>query len=62
VIDASRSPVPAWKRVLRFLAVAILIAAVGLLIWTKDLHHRLLNQAPKSHPAAVVLHRTGGEK
>jgi hypothetical protein len=53
VIDASRGPTPLWKRTLRFAILLVLIVAVGLLIWTGELHHSI-GASRAHHPAALV--------
>ena len=51
MIDATRGPMPAWKRYGLFVVVAALVLAAGAMIWTKELHHSL-PLLSKSKPAA----------
>lgn len=52
MIDSTRSPVPAWKRLGLIVLVAVLVIAVGYFIWTKDLHHSTSPSA--GSPAATA--------
>jgi hypothetical protein len=51
MIDASKSPLPAWKRYGLILVVAALLVAAAGVIWTKELHHSIPGVS-KSKPAA----------
>jgi hypothetical protein len=53
MIDASRSPRPAWKRYGTFLLLVAVIAVAAVVIWKKELHHNSPASAPQV-PAAVV--------
>ena len=48
MIDATKSPVPAWKRLGLIVLLAVLVLAAGYVIWTKELHH---STSPASSPA-----------
>jgi len=52
MIDASRSPRPAWKRVGTLLTVLAFILVLTWVIWVKELHHSKLHMpfAPSSSP------------
>ncbi len=39
MIDASKSPVPAWKRYLTIALLAVLVLAAAYVIYTKEIHH-----------------------
>lgn len=41
MIDSTRSPVLPWKRRVRFVTLLSAIVALGLFIWTQELHYRL---------------------
>ena len=49
-IDATKSPSPAWQRKAMMAVLAVLVAVVGYLVWTKDLHH----SAPASSAPAAA--------
>jgi hypothetical protein len=51
MIDASKSPMPTWKRYGLLLLIAALVVVAGAMIWTKELHHSL-PLISKSKPAA----------
>jgi hypothetical protein len=51
MIDATKSPLPTWKRYALLLLIAALVVAAGAMIWTKELHHSL-PLVSKSKPAA----------
>ncbi len=53
-IDATKSPTPVWQRRTIAVLLAVLLAAVGYLVWTKELHHSApaAAPAPASAPAA----------
>ena len=59
VVDSSRSPIPSWKRAVRMLLLAAVIVVIGLLIWTKELHHPLTGSGHKSQGAALVQPYSG---
>ncbi len=50
MIDATKSPLPAWKRYGLIVLVAVLVVAGAGMIWTKELHHSLPGLS-KSKPA-----------
>ncbi len=52
MIDATKSPLPTWKRYGLFALVAALVVAAGAMIWTKELHHSMPGLS-KSKPAGV---------
>jgi hypothetical protein len=53
MIDATRSPRPAWRRSVNFLLVGAMIAAVGNFIWSKELHHHHPKPAHTARAAAA---------
>jgi hypothetical protein len=52
MIDATKSPLPTWKRYGLIVLVAALVVVAGAMIWTKELHHSLPGIS-KSKPAAT---------
>jgi hypothetical protein len=52
MIDATKSPLPTWKRYGLFVLIAALVIVAGAAIWTKELHHSLPGIS-KSKPAAT---------
>lgn len=50
-VDATKSPTPAWQRKAVAAVLAVLVAAVAYVVWTKDLHHTA--PAASSPPAAT---------
>ena len=53
MIDATKGPVPAWKRYGLIVLVAVLVVAGAGMIWTKELHHSIPGLS-KSKPAATA--------
>jgi hypothetical protein len=51
MIDATKSPLPAWKRYGLIILVAALVVVAAGMIWTKELHHSIPGIS-KSKPAA----------
>jgi hypothetical protein len=51
MIDASKSPLPTWKRYGLLLLIGVLVVVAGAMVWTKELHHSL-PLISKSKPAA----------
>jgi hypothetical protein len=51
MIDATKSPMPTWKRYGLFVLMAALVLVAGATIWTKELHHSIPGLS-KSKPAA----------
>ncbi len=51
MIDATKSPLPTWKRYGLFLLVGVLVVVAAGVIWTKELHHSIPGIS-KSKPAA----------
>jgi hypothetical protein len=51
MIDATKSPLPTWKRYGLFVLVAVLVVVAAGVIWTKELHHSIPGIS-KSKPAA----------
>jgi len=51
MIDATKSPMPTWKRYGLLVLIAALVVVAGAMIWTKELHHSLPILS-KSKPAA----------
>lgn len=71
MIDASKSPLPAWKRYVIASLLTVLIAVAGYVVWTKELHHTstsaspttsavVTNPAPKHAPVAPSTTIPGG--
>jgi hypothetical protein len=56
MIDASRSPRPAWKRYGIFLLLVALIAVAAFVIWKKELHHSSPAAAPPTPARTVPAH------
>jgi len=54
MIDASRSPRPAWKRYGTIVLLAALIAVAVLVVWTKELHHGSASTASAGAPAVAT--------
>lgn len=54
MIDASRSPMPTWKRYGTFVLLAVLIVVAGYVIWTKELHKKSSSPPSSSPPAATT--------
>lgn len=52
MIDSTKSPVPAWKRLGLIVLLAVLVLAAGYVIWTKELHH---STSPASSPAPASV-------
>ena len=52
MIDASKSPMPAWRRYLTAVFLTVLIAAAGYVVWVKELHPS--SPATSSPPAAAA--------
>jgi hypothetical protein len=57
MIDATKSPLPTWKRYGLLVLIAALVLVAGAMIWTKELHHSL-PVLSKSKPAASATHTT----
>ncbi len=57
MIDASASPIPAWKRYGTIVLVAALIVVVGFFVWNKELHHTS-SAPPPPAPAAHSISTT----
>lgn len=43
MIDATRSPRPAWKRVATAVALIVAIVLAVWIIWIKELHHQSIH-------------------
>lgn len=50
MIDASKSPVPAWKRYATMALLTVLILVAGYVVYTKELH----KGSPTSKPAPAT--------
>lgn len=57
MIDATKSPLPTWKRYGLFILVAALLVVAAGAIWTKELHHSIPG-ITKSKPAASAPAQT----
>lgn len=53
MIDATKGPLPAYKRIGLFALVAVLVVVAAGMIWTKELHHSIPGIS-KSKPAAAA--------
>ncbi len=53
MIDASRSPRPAWKRFTTMAVLAGLILVALVMVWKKELHHSGPGGAASTPPAAT---------
>jgi hypothetical protein len=54
MIDATKSPIPAWKRYATIGLLATVIAVAGYFVWTKELHPH----APRTSSPAVSVPQT----
>lgn len=52
MIDATKSPMPLWRRYATIALLAIVILAAGYLVWSKELHHSSSSGSPPSPAAA----------
>lgn len=57
-VDATKSPTPAWQRKVIGVLLAVLVAVVAYMVWTKDLHHQ--TPATSSPPVATTPATTPG--
>lgn len=55
-IDATKSPTPVWQRRTIAVLLAVLLAAVAYMVWTKDLHHATPASAPAPASAPSLTH------
>lgn len=55
MIDASKSPLPAWKRYGIMVLLAVFIAVAGYMIWNKELHHSSSNSSSPPAPTAPPI-------
>jgi hypothetical protein len=39
MIDATKSPTPAWRKYLIFVVLGVLIVIAAYFVWVKELHH-----------------------
>lgn len=53
MIDASKSPVPAWKRYATIAILAVLVVVVGYFLYSKELHHSPAASRPAPAPAVT---------
>lgn len=53
MIDSTKSPMPAWRRYASVVALTVLVAIAGFVIWTKELHHNASATASVSPPAVA---------
>lgn len=54
MIDASKSPMPLWKRWTTMALLAVLIVVAGYVLWTKELHHPATDSSSPSSPTAAA--------
>ncbi|MGH9054518.1 MAG: hypothetical protein ACRDYY_01410 [Acidimicrobiales bacterium] len=54
MIDATRSPRPAWKQYTTLVVLLVLIVVAGWYIWTKELHRTSSAAHPAPRPAAAA--------
>lgn len=54
MIDASKSPVPAWKRYMTIAVVSVLVALAAYVIYTKEIHKSTANPGPTPAQNAVA--------
>jgi hypothetical protein len=52
MIDASRSPQPAWRRYITFVALGAVLVLAAIFIMTKELHHHSSGSAQVNPPSA----------
>lgn len=53
MIDATKSPMPTWKRYGTIVLLGVLILVAGYVLWTKELHHSsaaTTTPPPAAHP------------
>ena len=55
MIDATRSPRPAWQRYATLALLAALIVVAAVVIWKKELHHSSSSAAAPTHVMPVPL-------
>lgn len=46
MLDASKSPIPTWRRYVMAGVLTIAILVAGWFVWSKDLHHASLPGTP----------------
>lgn len=61
MIDASKSPTPAWQRYAIAVLLSLLIVVAGYVIYTKELHHTSAS-APPAAPAAPATRSATGPR
>jgi hypothetical protein len=54
MIDATRSPQPAWRRYGTFILLGALIVFAAFFIWTKELHHHSSAAGSVNTPPAAA--------
>jgi hypothetical protein len=54
MIDASKSPVPAWKRYATLALMSVLVVVAGYVIYTKEIHKS--SSSPSTAPAPATAH------
>lgn len=57
-IDATKSPTPLWQRRTIAVLLVVLLAVVGYMVWTKDLHHSSPAAAPPPASAPALRRST----
>ncbi len=55
MIDATKSPVPAWKRYAIIVALAALLVVAGYVLWTKELHKSTSGSSGAPAAAHAIL-------
>jgi hypothetical protein len=53
MIDATKSPTPAWRKYLMIVVLGVLIVIAAYFVWTKELHKSSSN-SPSSTPTTLV--------
>jgi hypothetical protein len=54
MIDATKSPTPAWRKYLTVLVLGVLLVIAGYFLWTKELHKSTSNGSNSSPTTATV--------
>lgn len=52
MIDATKSPMPLWRRYASIALLIVIVAAVGWFVWTKEIHKSTASSAPPVPAAA----------
>lgn len=58
MIDASKSPIPTWRRYGTAVLLTVLIAVAAYVVWAKELHPSAPSEPAAPAASAPVAHRT----